>query len=82
MADEGKRQARAKSAVNLSIDSALLAEAKGLGINLSDSFEQQLRTLVRAAAGKKWLAENRAWIASYNEEVEKHGMWSDGKRLF
>ena len=77
-----KRPARPKSAVNLSIDSNLLAEAKALGINLSEAFEQQLRAMVRTEAGKKWLTENRAWIDSYNTEVEQHGVWSDGKRLF
>jgi antitoxin CcdA len=36
--------------------------------------EQQAREL--------WLAENRAGIEAYNEQVEKHGVYSDSLRAF
>lgn len=34
------------------------------------------------AKRKKWRQENRDAIAAYNEYIEKHGMFSDGVRLF
>jgi antitoxin CcdA len=77
-----KKSKPGKSSVNLSIDSELLAQAKALGINLSEACERELRHLVRARESKRWLEENRAWIESYNADVERRGVWSDGKRLF
>lgn len=38
--------------------------------------------LVRQRLGERWLSENREAIASYNEHVEAHGVFSDGVRAF
>ena len=32
--------------------------------------------------GEAWLKKNRAALEAYNEHVEKHGVFSDGLRLF
>ena len=39
---------------------------------------------VRAAAERqrRWLEENRGAIEDANRFLAKHGLWSDGKRLF
>jgi antitoxin CcdA len=63
-----------KRTVNLSIDSELLDEARGLDINISEVVEQRLRSLVRAQQEKRrnaerekaWKEENRDAIASIN----------------
>lgn len=65
-----------KRPVNLSIDTALLAEARGLGLNLSAVLERALEK-ERAA---RWLAENQEAIAAYNRRIEADGVWSDGWR--
>ena len=71
-----------KKATNLSINRDLLEQAKALDINLSQSFEQHLETLVRAAAKERWRVENREAIEHYNERVARDGVFSDGLRRF
>jgi antitoxin CcdA len=71
-----------KKATNLSINSDLLKKAKSFKINLSKSFESYLNQLVREQEEKKWLEENAKAIESFNERVEKSGMFSDGLRRF
>lgn len=63
-----------KRAANLSVDAALLDEAKALGLNLSATFEAGLRDAVRAAKAARWQADNRAALQSSNDWVEKHGL--------
>jgi antitoxin CcdA len=66
-----------KRAANLSIDEALLAEAKARGINLSEMLESALRQELRKAAAKKWLASNTRAIRSFNEQVMKEGTFGE-----
>ena len=75
------RNAR-KKATNLTVNEDLLRQARELGINLSQAFEQKLEELVRAAKAERWYEENREAIEAHNKFVEEHGLWSDGHRLF
>jgi antitoxin CcdA len=63
-----------KRAANLSIDAALLEQARALDINLSATFEASLREAVRERKAAAWLEENRAALQSSNEWVEKNGL--------
>lgn len=72
----------AKKATNLSINSDLLSKARRSGINLSATLEQALTEALLAKQQAQWLAENRSAIASYNEDVEKHGSFADTLRSF
>ena len=63
-----------KRAANLSIDAALLEQARALDINLSATFEASLREAVRQRKAAEWLEENRAALQSSNEWVEKNGL--------
>ncbi|MBR9972655.1 type II toxin-antitoxin system CcdA family antitoxin [Magnetospirillum sulfuroxidans] len=76
------KKSNSKQSCNLSINAALLREAKGLGINLSQTLESELEKLVRQAKAKTWAEENREAIESQNRWIEKHGLWSDGLRMF
>lgn len=76
MADEPRQ------AVNLTVDSRLLAEARELGLNLSQELAQALREAVARERRQRWLDENRAAIAAYNRHVEENGVFSDGLRSF
>lgn len=71
-----------KRATNVSVRSDLLAAAREAGVNLSATLERALVEELAEAKRKKWRKENRDAIATYNEYVEKHGMFSDGIRLF
>jgi antitoxin CcdA len=46
-------------------------------INMSDTLEQRLRTIVQGELEKRWLEENRAAIEAYNRDVAEHGLLSD-----
>ena len=71
-----------KKSANLSVNSDLLGQAKQLGINLSAVLEQSLVQKVKELKAEAWLEENRNAIAKYNQEVEEHGVFSDGVRSF
>ena len=70
-----------KRAVNLFFDADLLDEAKRLGLNLSDTLERRLHTIVRADREKRWLEENREAIASINQFIERHGLLASKLRF-
>lgn len=72
----------AKKAVNLSLDPALLEEARARGINLSMALESAVDRELRALRRAEWLERNAAAMAAYNEDVEKNGTFSDGLRSF
>ena len=59
---------------NLTLDAALLDEARGLGLNLSAAAEQGLRAAVAEAKAARWQAENAAALASSNAWVEANGL--------
>jgi antitoxin CcdA len=63
-----------KRATNLTIDPALLAEARSLGINLSATFEASLRDAVRRKKAAQWLEENRPALRGYNAWVADNGL--------
>lgn len=77
-----KEARMSKRAANLTVDTALLDEARGLGINLSATFEASLRKAVRKEKAAQWLEDNRAALQSSNEWVETHGLPLEKYREF
>ncbi len=75
-----QRKSAPKRAVNVSIDSEVLAEAKAMRINLSQTLESELRKQVRQAKIDRWSEENKGAIDSYNRFIEEHGIWSEEYR--
>ena len=69
-----------KRAVNLFVDTELLDEARRLRINLSDTLERRLSTIVRADQEKRWLEENRQAISSINSFIDRHGLLANRLR--
>ena len=59
---------------NLSLDSALLKEAKSLGINVSRSAEAVIAEAVKRHKRQKWLKENAGALASSNAYVDANGL--------
>jgi antitoxin CcdA len=74
--------AHTRKPTNLSLDAALLAEAKELKVNLSRAAEEGVRRAVSAAKSEHWKAENAAALRSSNAYVEKHGLPLDSFRQF
>ena len=63
-----------KRSASLSVDAALLEEAKTLKIDLSRTFEEGLRQAVSEAKAMAWRRENAAALESSNTWVNEHGL--------
>ena len=66
-----------KRAVNLFVDVELLDEARRLRINVSETLEHRLRTIVRTEQERHWLEANKLAIDAYNMRVSRDGLLSD-----
>jgi len=76
------RRTTPRRATNLIARPELVAEARELGINLSDVFERGLQQAIAEARSALWLEENREALESSNPWVEARGLPLAGKRLF
>jgi antitoxin CcdA len=73
----GKRQS-----VNMSIDSGIVAAARGAGINLSQVSEVALKQAAKAATDAAWQEENRAWIEAHRRWAEENELPLEKYRMF
>ncbi len=69
-----------KKSANLSINSDLLKQARGLKINLSATLEHALEEKVKKAVKENWLKDNKKAIEALNELAEENGLFSDSYR--
>jgi len=76
------RPQTSKKPTNLSLDTALLTEARDLKINLSNAAEMGLRQAVAGVKSERWKAENTEALKSSNDWVEQHGLPLDRHRRF
>ena len=67
---------------NLSLDQALLSEAKVLKINLSRAAEEGVRAAVIKAQETRWKAKNACALRSSNTYVDKYGLPLEQYRQF
>ncbi len=63
-----------KRAVNLSLDSDLLDEAKSYGMNLSKTVETVLRSALEEERARAWQSKNAKAVTAWNEWVEENGV--------
>jgi antitoxin CcdA len=63
-----------KRPTNVSLPAELVAEAKRLGLNVSEACQTGLAAEVKKAREAAWKEENREAIESYNAYVREHGM--------
>lgn len=63
-----------RRATSMTLDAALLDEARALGINLSRAAEEGILAQVRAERARRWKQENAAEIAAYNKWIEENGV--------
>lgn len=71
-----------KQPTNVSVREDLLCRAKARKINLSKTLEESLEHILNAQDRQVWIRENRAAMNEANGFVAKHGLWSDGLRIF
>jgi antitoxin CcdA len=71
-----------KKAANVTISEDVLADAKKLGINLSQTLEDELRKRIKEEKTKRWQEENREAFESHNRFIEKYGIWSEKYRTW
>ncbi len=69
-----------RRATNLSLDAALVAEARALELNLSRIVEDRLREVVREERARRWLEENQAGFEAFARFVEKTGIFNEDER--
>lgn len=75
-------QIQTRKSTNLTLDAALLSDAKALHVNLSRAAENGVRLAVAQARADLWRAENAAAVASSNRYVDAHGLPLDRFRQF
>jgi antitoxin CcdA len=71
-----------KKPTNLSLDNALLDEARSLKVNLSRAAEAGLRQAIADAKAERWSRENAAALEESNRWVEAKGLPLDQYRQF
>jgi antitoxin CcdA len=71
-----------KRATNVSLPFDMVAEAKELGINLSQACEKGVVAEISVRRREKWLTENMDAIESNNAWIEEHGLPLAEYRLF
>ena len=71
-----------KKTTSVSMAETLLAEARALGINVSQAAEEGLVRAVSARRAELWIQDNWEAIQSSNEYVEQQGLPLDRYRMF
>jgi antitoxin CcdA len=72
----------AKKATNITLSQEVVADAKALGLNLSQTCERLLRETIRAEKERRWASEHADFIAAYNQRVQDEGVVLDDWRMF
>ena len=71
-----------RKSTNLSLDKAMVDEARELGINLSRAAEEGIAKALKAEREKRWREENRAAIEVANDWVARNGLPLEKYRMF
>ena len=77
-----KRSRGLTRATNISLNVALVEEAKALGVNISLAAASGLEHAVSLKRAERWAEENGKALESYNEYVEANGLPLSTYRLF
>lgn len=66
-----------KRAVSILVEAQLLDEASRLHIDLSETLERSLRSIVQSDEERRWVEENKKAFEEYNASVAQHGVLAD-----
>lgn len=67
---------------NVSLDRALVEEARAVGINLSQACERGIADQLAKTKAERWVTENSDALASSNAFVESRGLPLAAQRRF
>lgn len=67
-------KATARKPTNVSLAVGLVAEARALGVNVSQAAEVGIAAAVARRRQERWLADNQDALQSSNVFVEQHGL--------
>lgn len=70
-----------RKATNVSVRADILAEARELNLNLSQTLEAALIARIAERRREQWLEANQGAIEDYNARIERDGVFGD-ERLF
>ena len=71
-----------RKATNVSLNAEAIAEARELGINISQACEQGLVAEISKARAERWKRENAEAIEDWNHWVDKNGLPLAKYRMF
>ena len=71
-----------KTRLNVTVDPALVADARAMKLNISNVVEAGLREAVRTAQARAWVEENRSAMESNAEWIERNGIPLAEFRMF
>ena len=63
-----------RKATNVTLSVSLVAEARELGVNVSQAAEVGIAAAVASRRQERWLAENQDALDSSNAFAERHGL--------
>ena len=63
-----------RAKVNLSIEDAVVREARALGVNMSRVAEAAIADAARMERNRRWREENREALEQYAREIERDGL--------
>lgn len=64
----------ARKSTSMTLDAAVLEEARRLGINVSQAAQMGVIAAIRAERSRIWKQENAGAVADYNMFIEKNGI--------
>ena len=70
-----------RRATSMTLDAALLDEARSLGVNLSRAAEEGILIKVKEERARRWKEDNAGAIADYNRWIEENGIPNMGIRI-
>ncbi len=73
---------RHKKTVSVTLEPALLQQARDAGINLSAVLTAALKQEISTKGVERWKQENRTGLQELNRITEEHGLLSDDYRTF
>jgi len=73
---------RHKKTVSVTLEPALLRQAREAGINLSATLASALRHEIRESESERWKRTNRKAIQELNRITDEYGLLSDDYRTF
>lgn len=73
---------RHKKTVSVTLEPALLQQAREAGINLSAVLAKALEHEIHTSEAEKWKRENQAALQELNRITDEHGLLSDDDRTF